>query len=162
MPLVLIGIGIAWLMVASSWSSRILIAATAEMATWKTADIGAAASAVVSNTGHRSNETATELVQRERDVTTGVAGGPDEVPTVAERASNTVVPFELSEAVSVEEPEAEAAFGGEDARAKGVWRVRTPESAEPPPDSVVQLEAHRQQAQRQRKVSPRARGGSAS
>jgi hypothetical protein len=97
MPLVLIGIGIAWLMAANSRSSRILIAATAEMATWKTADIGAAASAGVSNTSQWSNETATELVQRESDVTTGVAGDPDEVPgAVAEKASSTVAPFELS------------------------------------------------------------------
>jgi hypothetical protein len=149
MPLVLIGIGIAWLMVASSRSSRILIASTADMATRETADIGAAASAVVSNTSQQSNETATELVPRERDVTTGVAGGPDEVSgTVAEKASSTVAPFELNEAVSVEEPEVEAAFGGEYVRAKGVWRVPISKSVEPPPDSVVQLEARRRQALR--------------
>jgi hypothetical protein len=52
-----------------------------------------------------------------------------------------VASFELSEAVSVEEHEAEAAFGGEDARAKGDWRPPTAESMEPSPDGVVQLEA---------------------
>jgi hypothetical protein len=146
-PLVLIGIGIAWLMVASSRSSRALIASTADMATRETADVGAAASAV-SKTSQGSEETGT-LVERVSDLTTGVADGPCEVPgAVAEKASSTVAPFGLSEAVSVEEPEAEAAFGGEEARAKGDWRAPMAESMEPSPDGVVQLEAHRQQARR--------------
>ena len=84
-----------------------------------------------------------------------------------------MAPFELSEAVSVEEPEAKAAFGGEDARAKGDWRPPMAESMEPPPDGVVQLEAHQQQARRaadgnahcrarrRPNASPPARGGSA-
>jgi len=89
------------------------------------------------------------LVERVSDLTTGVADGPCEVPgAVAEKASSTVAPFGLSEAVSVEEPEAEAAFGGEEARAKGDWRAPMAESMEPSPDGVVQLEAHRQQARR--------------
>src|SRR5260370_27871105 len=41
MPLVLIGIGIVWLMVASSRSSRALIAGAADSMTGKVADIGA-------------------------------------------------------------------------------------------------------------------------
>jgi hypothetical protein len=149
LPLVLIGIGIVWLMVASSRSSRALIASTADMVTRETADIGAAASAVVNKTSRWSKETATQLVDRVSDITTGAADPPRELPgAVAEKASGTVAPFELSEAVSVEEPEAEAAFGGEDARANGDWRPPTAESMEPSPDGVVQLEAHRQQARR--------------
>src|SRR6187399_2328653 len=42
LPLVLIGIGIAWLMVASSRSARGMIASTADSAAKKGADIGAA------------------------------------------------------------------------------------------------------------------------
>jgi hypothetical protein len=157
----LIGIGIAWLIVASSRSSRILIAATAEMA-WETAEIGAAASAVVSNTSQWSNETATELVQRQSDVTTGVAGDPDEVPgAVAEKASRTVAPFELSDAVRWKNP-----------RQKPYLVTKTPEQrvfGERPCRRVRSRRQtawcsskRRQQAQRQRKVSPRGRGGSAS
>ena len=59
-----------------------------------------------------------------------------------------MAPFELSEAVSVEEPEAKAAFGGEEARAKGDWRPPMAKNMEPSPDGVVQLEAHRQRARR--------------
>jgi hypothetical protein len=149
LPLVLIGIGIAWLMVASSRSSRALIANTADMVTRETADFGAGASAVVNKTSRWRKEAATQLVDRVSDITTGVADPARELPgAVPEKASSTVASFELSEAVSVEEPEAEAAFGGEDARAKGDWRPPMAESMEPSPDGVVQLEAHRQQARR--------------
>ena len=47
MPVVLIGIGIAWLMIASSRSPRALIASTADVGQRKTTDLGAAATAVV-------------------------------------------------------------------------------------------------------------------
>jgi Protein of unknown function (DUF3618) len=48
LPLVLIGIGIAWLMVASSRSSRAMIARAADDPVTKAGDISTAASAVVS------------------------------------------------------------------------------------------------------------------
>src|SRR5947208_16581231 len=47
LPLVLIGIGIAWLMVASSRSSRAVIAGAADSVTRKAADISAAARRMV-------------------------------------------------------------------------------------------------------------------
>src|SRR5947207_7438064 len=48
MPLVLIGIGIAWLMVASSRSSRAAIASAADTVARKAADVGTTTSAAVS------------------------------------------------------------------------------------------------------------------
>src|SRR6201998_2994447 len=50
-PLVLIGIGIAWLMVASSRTSRAAIASAADMVSKKAEDIGTATSAALSRTG---------------------------------------------------------------------------------------------------------------
>src|SRR6266567_3835640 len=47
MPLVLIGIGVAWLMLASNRSSRAAIANAADAVARKAADIGAATSAAV-------------------------------------------------------------------------------------------------------------------
>jgi hypothetical protein len=51
MPLVLIGIGIAWLMVASNRSSRAMIATARDSVARKTVDIGAATSAAIRMTG---------------------------------------------------------------------------------------------------------------
>src|ERR1700730_111721 len=68
MPVVLIGIGIAWLMIASSRSSRALIASTADVGQRKTTDLGAAATAVVGKTSKWSKETGT-LVERVSETT---------------------------------------------------------------------------------------------
>jgi len=73
LPLVLIGIGIAWLMVASSRSSRTLLANTADTAARKAADIGATASALVSRTSEWGDEKAAQLVDRVSDVTARAA-----------------------------------------------------------------------------------------
>jgi Protein of unknown function (DUF3618) len=84
LPLVLIGIGIAWLMVASSRSSRTLLANTADTAARKAADIGATASALVSRTSEWGEEKAAQLVDRVSDVTARAADRTREV-TGAER-----------------------------------------------------------------------------
>jgi ElaB/YqjD/DUF883 family membrane-anchored ribosome-binding protein len=73
LPLVLIGIGIAWLMVASSRSARGMIASTADSAAKKAADISAATSAVVSRTREWGQQTAERVVDRMSDVTSQVA-----------------------------------------------------------------------------------------
>src|SRR4051794_4340859 len=73
LPLVLIGIGIAWLMVASSRSARGMIASTADSAAKRAADISAATSAVVSRTSERGQQTAERVVDRISDVTGHVA-----------------------------------------------------------------------------------------
>src|SRR5438552_1879649 len=68
LPLVLIGIGIAWLMVASSRSARGMIASTADSAAKRAADISAATSAVVSRTSERGQQTAERVVDWMSDV----------------------------------------------------------------------------------------------
>jgi ElaB/YqjD/DUF883 family membrane-anchored ribosome-binding protein len=73
LPLVLIGIGIAWLMVASSRSARGMIASAADSAAKKAADISAATSAVVSRTREWGQQTAERVVDRMSDVTSQVA-----------------------------------------------------------------------------------------
>ena len=59
MPLVLIGIGIAWLMLASSRTSRAAVASAADSVSSTATDIGAATSAVVSRTSEWGRQTAT-------------------------------------------------------------------------------------------------------
>jgi Protein of unknown function (DUF3618) len=61
LPLVLIGIGIAWLIVASSRSSRAVIASAADTVTRKAAGISTATSAVVSRTSELGHNTAARL-----------------------------------------------------------------------------------------------------
>ena len=68
MPLVLIGIGIAWLMVASSRTSRAAIASAADTVAKKAEDISSATSAAASTVG---NKTA-EFAGRARSVTDGL------------------------------------------------------------------------------------------
>src|SRR6201987_455115 len=50
MPLALIGIGVAWLIIASNRTSRTVVATAADAATKKAAEIGSATSAAVSAT----------------------------------------------------------------------------------------------------------------
>jgi hypothetical protein len=83
LPLVLIGIGIAWLMVASSRSARGMIASTADSAAKKAADISAATSAVVSRTREWGQQTAERVVDRMSDVTSQVADRTRDVTGVA-------------------------------------------------------------------------------
>jgi len=58
MPLVLIGIGIAWLMLASSRTSRAAVASAADSVSSTATDIGAATSAVVSRTSEWGSDSA--------------------------------------------------------------------------------------------------------
>ena len=61
MPLVLIGIGIAWLMLASSRTSRAAIASAADSVASAANDIGTATSAAVNRTSEWGQQTATRL-----------------------------------------------------------------------------------------------------
>lgn len=72
MPLVLIGIGIAWLMVASSRTSRAAIAGAADTVAGKAEDIGTATSAAVSRTSEWGQQTAARLADRAGDVASTV------------------------------------------------------------------------------------------
>ena len=63
-PLVLIGIGIAWLMLASSRTSRAAIASAADSVARAANDIGTATSAAVHRTSEWGQQTATRLSDR--------------------------------------------------------------------------------------------------
>src|SRR5215469_11294657 len=58
LPLLLIGIGIAWLMVASSRSARRMLASTADSAAKKAGEIGAVTTRVVRRTSEWGQQTA--------------------------------------------------------------------------------------------------------
>jgi hypothetical protein len=72
MPLVLIGIGIAWLMVASSRTSRAAIASATDTVAKKAEDISAATSAAASRTGEWGQRTAGRMADRASDVASTV------------------------------------------------------------------------------------------
>jgi hypothetical protein len=74
MPLVLIGIGIAWLMIASSRTSRTVIANAADSVARKATDIGNATSAAASRATGWSQQTASRISDRASNVATIVTG----------------------------------------------------------------------------------------
>ena len=83
LPLVLIGIGVAWLIVASSRTSRAAIASAADRVARKAEEIGAATSAAVSRTTEWGQQTAARLTDRASDVA-GILG--DRTTELAGRA----------------------------------------------------------------------------
>ena len=87
MPLVLIGIGIAWLMVASSRTSRAAIASAADSVARAANDIGAATSAAV----NRASETATRLSDRASNAASAVSEKAAELAGRASEVSDGVV-----------------------------------------------------------------------
>jgi Protein of unknown function (DUF3618) len=64
MPVVLIGIGIAWLVVASNRTSRAAIASAADSVARRASDLGNSASAAINRTSQWGQETATRLSDR--------------------------------------------------------------------------------------------------
>jgi hypothetical protein len=72
MPLVLIGIGIGWLMLASSRTSRAAIASAADSITKKAADVSTATSAAIIRTSEWGQQTATRLSDRASNVATAI------------------------------------------------------------------------------------------
>jgi uncharacterized protein DUF3618 len=79
MPLVLIGIGIAWLMLASSRTSRAAIASAADSVVTAANDIGTATSAAVNRTSEWGQRTATRLWDRATNATSTVNSKAGEV-----------------------------------------------------------------------------------
>ena len=79
MPLVLIGIGIAWLMVASNRSSRAMIATAADSVARKAADIGAATSAAVRRTSDSGHQAAARVADRASDLAMTVGSKSSEL-----------------------------------------------------------------------------------
>jgi hypothetical protein len=68
LPLVVIGIGIAWLLLASNRTSRTAIAAAADNLASKAEDIGTATGAFVSRTTEWGQQTAARVADRATDV----------------------------------------------------------------------------------------------
>ena len=83
MPLVVVGIGILWLLLATNRTSRAVIASAADQMTAKAEDLGAAASAAVSRTGEWGQQVAARLSGRTSDVASTVGN------TTAELADRT-------------------------------------------------------------------------
>src|SRR5438094_3108346 len=91
MPLVLIGIGIAWLMVASSRTSRAAIARAADSMARAANDIGTATSAAVDRTTEWGQQTATRLSDRASDAASAVSYKTAELADRASEVSDGVV-----------------------------------------------------------------------
>jgi len=83
LPLVVIGIGIAWLLLASNRTSRAAIAAAADNLASKAEDIGTATGAFVSRTTEWGQQTAVRVADRATDVV-GTVG--DKTAELAGRA----------------------------------------------------------------------------
>jgi hypothetical protein len=89
-PLVLIGISIAWLALASSRTSRTAIASAADSATRKATEVGSAASAAVTRTGEWSRLTAERLSESANNAATAVSGKTVDLATRAREATGAV------------------------------------------------------------------------
>jgi hypothetical protein len=104
LPLVLIGIGITWLMVASRRSSRAVTASTADSAMQKAAEIGTTTSAAVSRTSEWGQHAASRSADRVSDLTSrGTHGIPGAVVEQVRVASSSSA--DASDARSAEQPE---------------------------------------------------------
>src|SRR5205823_1282712 len=90
MPLVLIGIGIAWLMLASSRTSRAAIASAADSVARAANDIGTATSAAVIRTSEWGQQTATRLADRASNAATAVGNRTAELADRAREVSDGV------------------------------------------------------------------------
>jgi MoxR-like ATPase len=91
MPLVLIGIGIAWLMLATSRTSRAAIASAADSVARAANDIGTATSAAVHRTSELGQQTATRLSDRASNAASAVSDKAAELAGRASEVSDGVV-----------------------------------------------------------------------
>jgi hypothetical protein len=71
-PLVVVGVGILWLLLATNRTSRAVIASAAEQMTVKAEDIGAATSAAMTRTSEWGQQNAARLSDRASDVASTV------------------------------------------------------------------------------------------
>jgi Protein of unknown function (DUF3618) len=72
MPLALIGIGVAWLIVASNRTSRAIVASAADAVASKAAELGSATSAAVVTTSEWGEQTVARVADRASDVASTV------------------------------------------------------------------------------------------
>jgi hypothetical protein len=90
MPLVLIGIGIAWLMLASSRTSRTAIASAADSVARTANEISAATSATVSRTSEWGHQTASRISDKASNAATNVSNRTAELADRAREVSDSV------------------------------------------------------------------------
>jgi Protein of unknown function (DUF3618) len=91
MPLVLIGIGIAWLMVASSRTARAAVASAADSVAKAANDIGTATSAAVNRTSEWGQQRASRLSDRASSAASAVSDKAAELAGRASEVSDGVV-----------------------------------------------------------------------
>ena len=85
MPLVVVGIGILWLLLATNRTSRAVIASAADQLTAKAGDVGAATSAAVTRTSDWSQQMAARLSGRTSNVASAVGNMATELTDRARR-----------------------------------------------------------------------------
>jgi hypothetical protein len=90
MPLVVAGIGILWLLLATNRTSRAVIATAADQATAKAEDIGAVTSAAVTRTSEWGQRMAARLTDRASDVAAAVGNTASELTDRAGKAAGGV------------------------------------------------------------------------
>jgi uncharacterized protein DUF3618 len=87
MPLVVVGIGILWLLLATNRMSRAVIASAADQVTAKAEDIGAATSAAMTRTSEWGQQMAARLSDRASDVASTVGNTAAELTDRARDAA---------------------------------------------------------------------------
>jgi Protein of unknown function (DUF3618) len=87
MPLVVVGIGILWLLLATNRTSRAVIASAADQMTAKAEDIGAATSAAMTRTSEWGQQMAARLSDRASDVASTVGNTAAELTDRARDAA---------------------------------------------------------------------------
>jgi hypothetical protein len=90
MPLVVVGIGILWLLLATNRTSRAVIASAADQLTAKSRDIGAATSAAVTRTSEWGQQMAAGLTDRASDVASAVGNTASALTDRAGKAAGGV------------------------------------------------------------------------
>ena len=90
LPLVLIGIGIGWLLLASNRTSRAAIAAAADNLASKADDVGIATAAIVSRTTEWGQQTAARVADRATDVASTVGDKTAELAGCARDAADNL------------------------------------------------------------------------
>jgi hypothetical protein len=102
MPLVVVGIGILWLLLATNRTSRAVIASAADQMTAKAEDIGAATSAAMTRTSEWGQQMAARLSDRASDVASTVGNTAAELTDRARDAAGGLADKARSASTGVE------------------------------------------------------------
>jgi ElaB/YqjD/DUF883 family membrane-anchored ribosome-binding protein len=102
MPLIVVGIGILWLLLATNRTSRAVIASAADQMTAKAEDIGAATSAAMTRTSEWGQQMAARLSDRASDVASTVGNTAAELTDRARDAAGGLADKARSASTGVE------------------------------------------------------------